>query len=72
MTVYENDPTWNSKNLDTIAKAQTLISGLLVAVVALLVAGLVLGIIGYNLVVDRLDNIETSTGQTVQHLETTP
>ena len=54
----------DADNLDKTTKAQGVITALLALVALLLVAGLVLGIVGYNKTAERLDNIETSTAHT--------
>lgn len=51
----------DNKHLEGIEKATSAASALLGAITLLLVAGLVLGIIGYNKIAERLDGIEHSS-----------
>lgn len=62
----------DSDNLDKITKAQAVLTALLAVTVLLLAATLVLSIIGYNKITDRLDNIEKSTATTASVATATP
>lgn len=61
--------TRDSGRLDTIAKAQGVITALLAVTVLLFVVGIILGIVGYTKIADRLDNIEHSTAETARTVD---
>ena len=68
----EYPPPYVERRWDDARRALGAMTTLLAVVATLLVAGIVLGILGYNLITDRLDNIERYTGQTANELQQGP
>ena len=69
-------PAYRTRNeahdIETIAKAQGVIAGLLGLIVVILVVGLVFAFVGYNKIAERLDNIENSTHETAEYTAPPP